>query len=208
MFFLYILIGIILLFFITLCFLSIEFKLENFRFSLKNIKGRHINEDYRIEIILKLFSKIRIYKKIISKSKLEKNNVKFQLKKLEKKMKNNTSKIDIKILKVIMQSLKIKLRYITLKVNIGTSDAAITAIITGAISGLIGIFLTNIINLNKLNYFEVTPNYNNTNLFKVELNCIFELKLIHIIYTICNLRKKGEENGRASNRRTYAYSNE
>ena len=66
--------------------------------------------------------------------------------------------------------------------------------------------------LNEKNYeYSIKPIYNNQNLYKIELNCIIELKIVHIINVIYILIKKGksDKNERtASNRKPYAYSNE
>ena len=46
-------------------------------------------------------------------------------------------------------------------------------------------------------------------MYKIDLNCIFSLKMIHIINIMwLILRKRDDKNGRTSNRRFNAYSYE
>lgn len=59
-------------------------------------------------------------------------------------------------------------------------------------------------------YYKITPVYKNKNLINFCLEGIFELKMIHIITTICILKKKRRvgKHVRTSNRRSYDYSYE
>ena len=54
------------------------------------------------------------------------------------------------------------------------------------------------------------PKYGDENFIDLQFNGIFEIKMIHIINTICIEKKKRrvEENERTSNRRSYDYSYE
>ena len=57
--------------------------------------------------------------------------------------------------------------------------------------------------------FTVLPLYNIGNVIKINLNCIIDVKIVHIIYVIYILFKKGRNvNERASDRRAYDYSYE
>ena len=60
------------------------------------------------------------------------------------------------------------------------------------------------------NQFYLKPIFVNRNILNFQFDGIFELKLIHIINTICKIKKerKGESDERTSNRRTYDYSYE
>ena len=98
---------------------------------------------------------------------------------------------------------------LNLKVYIGTEDAAITAVSTGVGYTII----SNFINGKTLSYknikYKIFPIYQNKNILKLELDSIITLKMEKII-DIIKIIKKGrvDKNGRTSNRRAYAYSNE
>ena len=97
---------------------------------------------------------------------------------------------------------------LSLQVLIGIEDASINAIFVGLASAFISIVLGLISRNIKNCDWRVIPLYQNTNLLKINFDCIFSLKLMHIIYTIYILIKKGEKYGRTSNRRAYVCSNE
>ena len=57
--------------------------------------------------------------------------------------------------------------------------------------------------------FKIIPLYKYGNAINFRLNCIINVKLVHIIHIIYILSKKGMiKNERASNRRSYDYSYE
>ena len=58
--------------------------------------------------------------------------------------------------------------------------------------------------------FSIQPIYVNQNLINVDFSGIFQIKMIHIINTICmiNKKRKGDKNERTSNRRFYDYGYE
>ena len=59
--------------------------------------------------------------------------------------------------------------------------------------------------------YNIKPLYYNKNLYKINLNCIIEIKMVHIINIIFILIKKGRkknEQSTTSNRKPYAYSYE
>ena len=91
-------------------------------------------------------------------------------------------------------------------IEIGTEDAALTAISVGIISSIIGILLKD--KITPKDKFEIQPIYIQKNLINLKLNCIFTIDLMHYIYKniLKERRKKNERE--SSNRRTYAYSNE
>ena len=125
---------------------------------------------------------------------------------LQEQFKGNKLNLDtIKLLNKVNYIIE----KLNMKVYIGIEDAAITAISTG-----VGyIFLSNFIREKISNYnnieYEIIPIYQNKNIFYLELDSIITLKMENII-DIIKLLKKGrvDKNGRTSNRRAYAYSNE
>ena len=109
------------------------------------------------------------------------------------------------------KNIKIDIREMDLKINIGTENAAVTALIVPVLSTIIAIFCSNKIKkINNMQKFEIQPVYINKNLINILVSGIFEIRMIHIINTICTMKKegKGDKNERTSNRRAYDYSYE
>ena len=188
-------------------FTTIEIEVQNIRYSTDKKEGRNLNPDYKIEIKLYLFEKIKFFKFDITKLKMERLKLKKSFYQLEQKMIKNTNQWDIKALKAL-KNLHVELKKIKLKVYLGLEDAGSSAICVGILSTLVAILLRNVISKNEENFWQIVPIYQNRNLLNINLDCIFRLKLIHIINTIYFLKKKGENYVRTSNRRTYAYSHE
>lgn len=183
---------------------TIEVKTKNLKIQIEEGTKKHLNDDYNITISLYFFNKIKYFKTSINSKKLQ--NKKINIAKVQNVIKNNNLKMEHLDILQIIKLLKIQLKNINLKVKIGTEDAALTAIITGIISTLISIII-NVIAEEKKKW-KVEPLYQNKNILKIEINSIFNIKMIHIIYTIYHLIMKGDKYGRTPDRRTYAYSNE
>ena len=111
----------------------------------------------------------------IEENKLIKNWGIFQ-----ENLKKNNKKINL----TILEDLKLEIKNFNLKILIGTEDASFTAILVGIASSIFSILLKKLIKGNNNNYWEIMPIYQDKNLLKLNLDCIFSLKLIHIIYTI------------------------
>lgn len=220
--------GVIVLFFYVLLFLgiiiiellllsSIKVTISNLKLSTEKYEGRILNDDYTLTISLWGLRRFCIINIEITKEKLE--NIK-----LKEKLKTSLRNIaTVDLIKNIMENRKIdkktlkkvkkhapEIMYIKLLANIGTDDAILTSYIVAFISSLLGIGLREPISKFKKNKFIINPVYINKNLLNLELDCIFETKMIHIIYVIYILNKKRrvDKNGRTSNRRTYGYSYE
>lgn len=207
MFFFYIILIIIFLLTIFTVFTTIQIQIKNVRFSTDKIEGRYLNKNYKIIVKLYLFEKIKYLELNIMKNNLEEKVVRKNVDKLKRKMIKDRQDFDIKILKSL-KYLNLKIKQIRLNLYIGLEDAAVAAISVGSLSSIFSILFRKCMEENHSNYWKITPVYQNRNLLKIDLDCIFQLKLIHIIYTIYVLNKKGEKNGRTSNRRAYAHSNE
>lgn len=200
---------IIILMIITI---RIKIKFENFEFSSKN--KEHLNKNYRIEITIYIFNFIPILKLKITNKKIQKmfNNEKIKKIINEEKTKiiENKNNIDIETIKGI-KNIKIEINEMNLNISIGTEDAAITAFIIPIISTFIAIFLSQKVEkYNDKQIFSIQPIYINQNLINIEFSGIFQIKMIHIISTICIVKKKrkGDKNERTSNRRSYDYGYE
>ena len=208
----------ILVFFIcALILLIIGFIFSSISVDVKKVEisncnnDNKLNYDYEIDIKLHLFNFIKVLSIKIDKEKINKLNLKDKIQKI------NFKKLQKEVLpkkeqKEILRKLNIELKKFDLKLQIGTIDVIFTTAIVTLLASGIGIGLANIIKeykKEKYNY-EIYPIYQNKNLIKIQLNCIINLKMVHIISIIYLLLKKRrvEKDGRTSNRRAYDYSYE
>ena len=172
----------------------------------KNKKGQKAS--YVIKISLNIFNNIKwLWISLDSKKvkKLVSKIPEIDIKKIE----SDFTLEDIKVLKKLYLNVsKFKL-YAILGLENPIATAFLVAILSSSISIAIPRFIKK---WNKENYeYKIQPIYNNQNLYKIRLNCIIELKIVHIINVIYILTKKGksDKNERtASNRKPYAYSHE
>jgi len=117
--------------------------------------------------------------------------------KISKKANNQ---VLLKDLIVSLKNFEFETKKADLKVEVGTEDAALTAILVGTISSILGFLL-------KRQKLKILPIYENINILNIKLDGIFRVNLIHYIYkTILKGREKNER--KSSDRRTYAYSHE
>lgn len=198
-----------------LIFLTIRIKIEFINLKFTTTEKEHINKDYKIKITIYAFQKIPILKVNIDNKKISKALKNKKINEILKIEKEKITKDNINLEKEILEEIKklnIELNEMDLKISIGTENAAITAFIIPIISSFLAIFLSKKVNKYKnKQVFSIIPVYINENLINVEFSGIFQIKMIHIINTICIVNKKkrkGEKNERTSNRRTYDYSYE
>ncbi len=208
MFFL-LLILVLLTLLLLIAFSRIKINIKNIKFTSYKVEERHLQEDYDIEIKLYILKFLRILKINITKEKLEKLKLENKIKKLEKKLILKDVKFDVNVFDVL-KNLKIIFEELNLKVEIGTENSALTSIIFGIVSGIIPFVLRNQIKNIEKQKIDIKPIYLNQNLLNIELNCIFNIKMIHIIYVmyILNKKRRDEKYVRTSNRRSYGYSYE
>ena len=189
--------------------IRIKFKFKDFEFNSQY--KEKLNDKYKVEIIIYIFNFIPIFKFKITNEKVKKvltnEKIKKSINKQKMKIMKNKNNINIKEIK----SIKIEIKEMRLNILLGTEDAAITAFIIPVISTFIAIFLSKKIKkYNDKQVFSIQPIYINQNLINVEFSGIFQIKMIHIINTICiiNKKRKGDKNERTSNRRSYDYGYE
>lgn len=214
MVFLFILIIFIILN-IILIFSKIIIEIENLKFTSE--KPKHLNDNYKIIIKLKAFGIIPIFKKVYDKNKIDKINNQLNISKKIKKVDINKiieslkedNKLNKDLLKTFIKDV-IEIIKINLKIELGTEDAAITAIVIGILSTLISIILRKKIKNTNIQKYKIVPKYCNQNLINIDISGIFGIKVIHIINIIYILvKEKGESNyERTSNRKSYGYSYE
>ena len=123
-------------------------------------------------------------------------------------------KKDIKNRRQLLKAFKhlnLKLEKLNFNLEIGTDGIVSTIGIFTVISTIVPILIRN--NANKVQY-RISPIYNSGNVINLWVNGITEVYLVHIIYALYIINKKGrKENGRRSKRqkssyrRTYDYSN-
>ena len=208
MFFLLLIIVLLTLLFL-IAFSRIKINIKNIKFTSYKVEERHLQENYDIEVKLYVLKFLRILKIKITKEKLEKLKLENKIKKLEKKLILKDVKFDVNVFD-FLKNLKIIFEELNLKVEIGTENSALTSIIFGIVSGIIPFVLRNQIKNIEKQKIDIKPIYLNQNLLNIELNCIFNIKMIHIIYVmyILNKKRRDEKYVRTSNRRSYGYSYE
>lgn len=207
MVFLFIFLLVFMIFICILIFSKIRIEIINFRFTSMNKK--HLNENYKIIIKLRIFNKFTIFKIILTKNKLKNLNLKQDAKIIRTKIIENKNKIDKRAFKII-KNIKIIIKRLNLSIDIGTEDASLTALLVAIISSITGVIFRKSIIDSKKQIFKIVPVYVNKNLININVSGIFEIKMIHIINIIYVLNKKEgvKKNERTSNRRTYDYSYE
>ena len=186
LFFLFIFLLIVIFLLLAIYTSKLQLEIVNLHIDTKLPKGKKINNDSKINVQISIFNKIKIINKDIK-------NIKFKNKEMDIKiLKNKDMKIDYKEL-----IQKIQIEKINLTIHIGTENAAFTAILVGILAAILGIII-------KKPKYEIIPNYSGENFMKIHLNGIFTINLMHYIYSLILNRKRRDENGRTSNRKSYA----
>jgi len=167
-------------------------KIDIKQFELENTKIKNL----KIYISLNIFKKFDIIKIKIDKTKLN------------KLLSKNTPKMDLSMIKIekIKELIKnIQVEKIIINSKIGTENPIITSFIVATLASILAILFAKI----KKPSYKIEPVYTNKNYLYLNINCIFKVKLVHIINISKNLKKKGvvPKYGNTSNRRAYAYSN-
>ena len=203
---------IILIIIIMLITTKIKFEIQNLKISTN--EKPHLNKKYQIKIMIYTFGVIPILKIKLNNQKIKKiiNNqkIKEKIKQQETKIIENKANIDKELISSL-KNIKTEIKEINLKIRIGTENASLTAFTIPVISTFIAVFLSKQIKkYNDKQVFLVEPVYLDKNLINIEISSIFQIKMIHIINTICivNKKRKGDKNERTSNRRSYDYGYE
>lgn len=213
----------ILFLFATLFFVfllsNIEIEINKLLFDSDNKRCKKL-EDYLIYVRLKFLDKItwlkiridneRIVK--IGKSKILKSKISKKIDGLEdikeKILINRKEILNLNNIKKL--NIKIKKLYLDLKVS--ALDNIMTSFIVATVSSVISIILArNIKKYERDKYiYSITPIYKDKPILKIKLNCIIDIKIVHIMNVIYMLLKKRsvEYDERTSNRRTYVCSND
>lgn len=209
----FLLILFIILLLITILLLS-TVRISINKFKISNIDNANrilekIKFDYDFSISLYFLNLVPYFKIRINQQKLKK----FNLPKEFTNLSLYKLKKDFPIIKNYLRKLNLSLEKFHMKLFIGTEDVLFTTALIFSISTLLPIGLAKIIknfNIEKHKY-SIEPLYGNRNLFNLNLSCIINTKLVHIIHVIyIFLKKKRSEidYGRSSNRRAYDNSYE
>ena len=199
----FIILGIII--FITLT--MFVFVLSNTKLEIKKLHISNTEEKLKVDFILNIgiyfLNKVKIVKFTIDNYKIS-NLLKSGKLDINKFKKNNS------INKDIIRSIKrddFIIEYLKLEGDFGTFDEVLSSWIYGIINAIIPILIARKLKgnyINNLKFLNTTENKININ-----LNCIISIKMVNIINILHYLKKKGGiDNGKSSDRRTYAYSNE
>lgn len=199
----FIFLGIVIL--VTLSMLI--FRLSNAKLEIKKLHISNIEDKLKVDFVLNIgiyfLNKIKLIKFTIDNYKIQ--NL-LQSGKLDiNKFKQNKA-INIDVLK----SLKyhdFTIEYFKIEGYFGAFDAVLSAWIYAFITSIIPILIARRIEgkyINNLQFLNI-----NQNKININLNCIISVKMVNIINILHYLKEKGgNNNGKSSDRRAYAYSNE
>ena len=196
---------------VIIAFITLKIKIDVINFKFLSVTDPKIDSKYEANIYFYVFSKIPIFKFNIVEAKMKKINRKFKINKKIQKLNLDFIKKEInKKFFNAKNEINLRIEKIKLNIEIGTENASLTSIIVPVATTIIALYMRNKIKKQENQTFIITPKYLNQNLIKIDLSGIFEIKLIHIINMINALTKKGEVKNyeRSSNRRPYGYSNE
>ena len=199
----FIILGIII--FITLSILI--FSLSNAKLEIKKLHIFNTESNLKVDFVLN----IGIY--LLNKIKL----VNFTIDNYKASNLLKSGKLDINrfkqsnsINKDIIKSLKKEdfiIEYFKLEGYFGLFNTVLSSVIYGIINAVIPILIANKLEgryINNIKFLNV-----NENKININLSCIISIKMVNIINILHCLNKKGgKDNGKSSDRRAYAYSNE
>lgn len=178
--------------------------------SISNMQTKN-NTKYAIIFSIYFANKIKYIWFNLNSKRAKKIYSKVQLEKIDlKKFKKVFKLSDLKEL----TKLHLKISDLNLEMNIGTKGPLVTSFLVVTISNAISLLLPHLVNNLKDNryFYNIKPLYYNKELYKINLDCIIEIKMVHIINVIYYifLKKGRRENERSttSNRKSYAYSHE
>ena len=167
----------IFILFLLVVFSSIQIKIDDLNGYIYSNKKEI---DFKIFLIFKLLGFIKLFKIKIKKNNIKNGNL-FKMKNL---LKTKIGKKNISNRLESIKDLKIKIEKLNLNLEIGIEDAAITAISIGILSSIISTLFERYLNITNYKKWRIQPIYGDENVLKFDINCIINLKLLHIIYTV------------------------
>ena len=140
-------------------------------------------KNFLIVIRLKLFNKLSWIKVKIDKDKIGNNKLYRRMKqKLINKIIKDSSSIDKEVVKDIIKT-NMKIEKFQLDSKVGVEDVIITSFLIAISSSLVAFLLANMIDNPNDNtyYYRIEPVYEQENILKVYLNCIFSIKIMNLV---------------------------
>lgn len=183
--------------------------------NVNKVDGKKLKKDFCIYLGLYLFGRIKLVNIKITDERLERISKKLKIKDKIEKLDLETLKRNFKLDKETMymlKEIKIKISKFNLSLEIGTENVIFTSMLITFISTIVSVFLSRILEKEAIenSQYQISSIYCNKNLLKINLNCIIHVKMVHIMYIMFHLLKKGRVNkdGGTSDRRTYDYGYE
>lgn len=182
------LLSFFLLFFIVVL-INLNIKVSIVKFKIMNMNSKL---SFKIDIVLKIGiyigKKIKLFEIYLNKEKLLRNKYILKFKR-ENKLEKDINIIKDKDMKSAIRKIKIYLENFELKLDLGTEDAKLTAMLIGILSTIIGILIPIIYyneNIKIMNNFmyNLNPVFSNKNSLKLEIKGRVFIKLLHIIYIL------------------------
>ena len=213
---LFLCIIIIVLVTVIIVLSEIRFNIGNYEYSTNYRTNIKTNNEIKLQLYfvgkIKIFS-INVYNRKVSR-KFNKNVLENKLKQIKDNIKP-LSKIEKHKRKEELKELirnfirKIKIKKVKINIEFDTEDPVVTSYLLAVFYTIIPcIIKSNIDDFSKENYqLNITPTYKFTNYFYISLNCIFSIKIVHIInMLILNLfrKERNKKYERSSNRRINA----
>lgn len=194
-----------------LCISTLNVEIKDLLIDSTNKKGSKV-ENYIIFIRLKIINKLTIFKTRIDKEKIQKykilnKKIFLKIKEIEKKfLEDETKNLDKESIRIV-KYFKFNVDEFDLYLKIGLMNTLFTTISVVLTSTLLSILLAKTSNTFNSNKYLIMPEYSGRSSIKLKLNCIIQIKIIHIIniiYMFIKKKRSVDYNERTSNRRTYA----
>lgn len=196
----------------VLLFSNIKIEIQNFSKSNYDAITKELGKkDFYVKIGIYFMNRIPLLAIKLNSKRMHKIYSKQKLEQIdEEKIKEIIPNKEVGLQAI--KDLEIELLEFKLGLAIGTEDVLLTSGIVCILASLLGILLPKIMREDKLKdiSYHIQPIYKNKNLYKIDLDCIINVKVVHIICMIDNIlkRRRVDKNDRASHRRAYDYSYE
>ena len=202
-----ILVFFILVIIILITLIILVLTLSNTKLEIKKLHISNIEEKLKVDFVLNIgiyfLNKVKIIKFTIDNYKVS-NLLK------SRRLNINKLKQSKPLNKDIIRAIKkdnFVIEYLKLEGYFGTFNTVLSVWIYEIIHSMIPILIRKKIKGTYINSIEFL-NINETKI-NINLKCIISIKMVNIINVLHYLKKKGgRDNGKSSDRRTYAYSNE
>ena len=164
---------------LTFLFLTIKIKLQisNLKLIFPKQNKNILNKESKIYLKIYILRSIKIAQ--IDLKKIDLKKMKFK-----DNFKNFKDTIFTKKILETSKEKRIQIEKMNLNIDIGVEDAAITAILVGVVSGIIGILLKNKIKNQDMQIYNVYPLYQNKNTLKIYFEGIITWNMTNIIYIL------------------------